>query len=47
MEPQYMILGQASGVAAALAVREKKPVADISIADLQTKLREGKAVLAE
>jgi hypothetical protein len=47
MEPQYMILGQASGVAAALAVREGKPIADISIEDLQAELRKGKAVLSQ
>ncbi len=46
MEPQYMILGQASGVAAAIAVREDKPVADISLSELQAKLREGKSILS-
>jgi hypothetical protein len=39
MEPQYMILGQAAGVAASLAVRDGKPVQDISIEELQQKLR--------
>ncbi len=38
MEPQYMILGHAAGVAASLAVRTAKPVQDISISDLQTTL---------
>jgi hypothetical protein len=45
MEPQYMLIGQASGVAAALAIAEDKPVQDISIADLQAKLKEHGAIL--
>jgi hypothetical protein len=45
MEPQYMILGQAAGTAASLAVNSRKPVQDISIPDLQRKLREHGAVL--
>jgi hypothetical protein len=45
MEPQYMLIGQASGVAAALAIAENKPVQDISIADLQAKLKEHGAIL--
>ena len=46
MEPQYMIMGQAAGTAAAIAVREKLPVADIPTAELQVKLRQGAAVLS-
>jgi hypothetical protein len=45
MEPQYMILGQAAGEAAALAVHEETAIQDISIPELQRKLREHGAVL--
>ncbi len=45
MEPQYMIIGQGAGVAAALAVQEKKPVQDISIDALQAKLKANHAIL--
>lgn len=45
LEPQYMILGEAAGVAASLAAARRKPVQDISIPDLQRKLRAHKAVL--
>jgi hypothetical protein len=45
MEPQYMILGQAAGTAAALAVREKVSVQNIDIVSLQKKLLADKAVL--
>ena len=45
MEPQYMILGQAAGTAASLAVESHKPVQDISVSELQRKLREHGAVL--
>ncbi|GEM_PF-5120671 len=38
MEPQFMILGQAAGVAAAMAVRQKLPMHRIDIASLQKKL---------
>ena len=44
MEPQYMILGHAAGVAAAMAIRTGKPVQEISIADLQKTLRQEGAV---
>ena len=44
MEPQYMILGEAAGTAAALAVREDRPVQDIPVAALQEKLRAQGAV---
>jgi hypothetical protein len=45
MEPQYMMMGQAAGVAAALAIQEKTSVQDVSIKALQTKLRSHKAIL--
>jgi hypothetical protein len=45
MEPQYMIIGQAAGVAAALAVRGQSAVQTVPIAELQKKLREHGAVL--
>jgi hypothetical protein len=45
MEPQYMIMGQAAGVAAALAIRQSLPVREVPIAELQQKLHEQKAVL--
>ncbi len=40
-----MILGQASGVAAAIAADEKKPVQQVPIAELQTRLKAQKAIL--
>jgi hypothetical protein len=46
MESQYMIIGQAAGVAAALAVRQKKAVQDISVAELQERLRARGAILS-
>jgi hypothetical protein len=44
MEPQYMILGHAAGVAAALAIRGSKPVQDVSVPELQRILKEEAAV---
>jgi hypothetical protein len=44
MEPQYMILGHAAGVAAHLALRDKKPVQEISVAELQKILKDEAAV---
>jgi hypothetical protein len=46
MEPVYMILGQASGVAAALAIADQADVQEVSIKKLQAKLLAQKAVLA-
>jgi hypothetical protein len=45
MEPQYMIIGQAAGVAAALAIRSHTAVQDVAVPDLQQKLREHGAIL--
>ncbi len=39
MEPHYMLIGQATGAAAALAIQNKKAVGDIPITDLQSILR--------
>jgi hypothetical protein len=44
MEPQYMILGHAAGVAARLAIRDSKPVQDISVPELQKILIDEAAV---
>jgi flavin-dependent dehydrogenase len=46
MEPVYMILGQATGVAAALALDNETPVQNIPIDKLLDKLRAQKAVLS-
>jgi len=45
MEPQYMMLGQAAGVTAAMAVRGKTAVQEIDVQALQKRLREQKAIL--
>ncbi|MDX1983354.1 MAG: FAD-dependent oxidoreductase [Bryobacteraceae bacterium] len=44
MEPQYMIMGQAAGVAAKLAIRDSKPVQAVDVAELQKTLKEQAAV---
>lgn len=46
MEPVYMIMGQASGVAAAQAIDEKAIVQKIDVAKLTAKLKSQKAVLS-
>jgi len=45
MEPQYMILGQAAGVAASLAISGGTPVQQIAVAKLVAKLRQQGAVM--
>jgi hypothetical protein len=44
MEPQYMIIGQAAGVAAKMAIEGKKAVQEIDAAALSDRLRELGAV---
>ena len=44
MEPQYMIVGQAAGVAAKMAIDGKLAVQDVDVAALQTRLRSQRAV---
>ena len=44
MEPQYMIIGHAAGVAAALAIKNQKAVQDISVPELQAILKREGAV---
>jgi hypothetical protein len=44
MEPQYMIIGQAAGVAAAMALKAGKPVQEIDTAALSAKLKSQGAV---
>lgn len=45
MEPQYMIIGQAAGSAAVLAIHTGSSVQDVDISQLQQKLREHHAIL--
>ena len=46
MEPQYMIIGEAAGRAAAISVQDKTKVHDIDVSKLQNILYENKAVLS-
>jgi hypothetical protein len=46
MEPQYMILGHAAGVAAAMAGKQKVPVKHVDIASLRKKLLTQRQVLS-
>ncbi len=45
MEPQYMIIGQAAGVVAALSIEEKVAVQDVPIDQLQKRLHAHGAIL--
>jgi hypothetical protein len=45
MEPQYMIIGQAAGVAAKLAIDNHQPVQEIDTAALTVRLAKQKAIL--
>ena len=45
MEPQYMMLGQAAGVAASLAVKRGVAVQDVAVDALQKELRAEGAIL--
>jgi hypothetical protein len=45
MEPQYMIIGQAAGVAAKLAIESGKPVQNIDTQALTARLKAEGAVL--
>jgi hypothetical protein len=46
MEPQYMIIGQATGIAAKMAVDASTDAQLVDVAALQTKLRAGNAILS-
>jgi hypothetical protein len=45
MEPQYMIIGQAAGVAAALAIHSHRGIQDVAVNELQERLRQHGAIL--
>ncbi len=47
MEANYMIAGESAGTAAALAVKSKRPVHKIDIAELQTQLRRDGQILSQ
>jgi hypothetical protein len=46
MEPQYMVLGHASGIAASMAVEFNRPVQKIDIYQLQEKLKKQEQILS-
>ena len=46
MEPQYMILGHAAGVAAAMAIKASQPVQEVSVPELQ-KILKGEGAVFE
>ena len=45
MEPQYMIIGQAAGVAASMAIQTGSPVQKLDVTELQRHLRKQGAIL--
>jgi hypothetical protein len=45
MEPQYMIVGHAAGVAARIAIEKKQSVQDVDTRQLAAKLAAQRAVL--
>jgi hypothetical protein len=45
MEPQYMIIGQAAGVAAAMAIKKTIPVQDVDARALTATLQSQRAVM--
>jgi hypothetical protein len=45
MEPQYMIIGQAAGVAAAMSIHENKALQDVDTHRLTTRLVQQGAVI--
>ena len=45
MEPQYMILGEAAGLAAWMSIQENTSVQDVSVRELQQRLRDRGGVL--
>jgi hypothetical protein len=47
MEPQYMIIGHAAGVAAKLAIAGRTSVQDVDVNALRERLRAGRAVLEQ
>ncbi|MCJ8209001.1 FAD-dependent oxidoreductase [Mucilaginibacter sp. RS28] len=46
MEPQFMIMGHAAGIAAALAVRQKTAVQQVDVVVLQKKLKAARQVIS-
>jgi len=45
MEPQYMIIGQAAGVAAGMAIRQNAPVQQVDSKALTAELKRKSAVI--